>query len=481
MTQHADLLITNAAVYTVDEANPHAEAVAVRGKRIAFVGSAAAAAAWRGPQTEVIDAAGGTLLPGLIDSHFHLFWGAMKLADLQLWDARDMTHLAELIRVYAAAHPAQEWIVGSQVRYNTIGAGRTLDRHFLDAIVTDRPVYLTAFDGHTVWVNTVALQRGGLLYGRTLPPGHEIVMDAATGTATGELREPEAFKPIRDLIPEKSEAEKAALLRRALHLCAQHGITSVHNMDSWDGTIKYYLAAEAAGEMTLRIYVPYDVKPETPLAALQVAAEWQRIYQGDFVRAGAIKCFMDGVLESYTALMVEDYAGAPGNRGAALFTAEHFTQVAIAADRLGLQIAVHCCGDGAVKRTLDGYAAALAANGPRTDGRRARHRIEHIEVIHPPDIPRFAELGVIASMQPLHAPPGVEGDGVWVSRAGAARWPYSFAWRTLRTAGAHLAFGSDWPVVTLDPILGFHNALTRRPLQPGDPDQRQTLAEIIRS
>jgi predicted amidohydrolase YtcJ len=185
---------------------------------------------------------------------------------------------------------------------------------------------------------------------------------------------------------------------------------------------------------------------------------------------------MDGVLESYTALMVDEYAGAPGNRGSALFTAEHFNRVAVEADRLGLQIAVHCCGDGAVKRTLDGYANAMEQNGRRD----SRHRIEHIEVIDPPDIPRFAQLGVIASMQPLHSPVTIDQGDVWPGRTGATRWPYSFAWRTLRDAGAHLAFGSDWPVVTLDPLLGFHAALNRQPWQPGDPDQRQTLAEVIR-
>ncbi|RIK44516.1 MAG: hydrolase [Chloroflexi bacterium] len=476
MNQPADLLITNAAVYTVDDDQPHAEAVAVRGNRIVYVGRASDAAAWRGAKTEVIDAGGRTLLPGLIDSHFHLLWGSLKLADLQLWDAEDMAQLATLIRDHAAANPDQEWIIGSQLRYKAISPDRPLDRHFLDQLVPDRPVYLTAYDGHTVWVNTEALRRGGLLYGRELPSGHEIVMDPATGMATGELREPEAFRSIRELLPKKNDAEKRALLHKGLALCAQHGITSAHNMDTWDDSINLYAALDDLGEMTLRLYVPYDVKPETPLEALQEAAEWKRKFQSSHLRAGAIKCFMDGVLESYTALMVDEYAGAPGNRGSALFTAEHFNRIAAEADRLGLQIAVHCCGDGAVKRTLDGYAHALQRNGRRD----SRHRIEHIEVIDSPDIPRFAELGVVASMQPLHSPETVHASDVWPTRAGKARWPYSFAWRTLRDAGAHLAFGSDWPVVTLDPMLGFHTALNRQPWKQGDPDQRQTLAEVIR-
>lgn len=476
MTQPADLLITNAAVYTVDDRQPHAEAVAVCGNRIGFVGSAAAAQDWRGPRTEVIDGAGRTLLPGLIDSHFHLLWGSLKLNSLPLWDAANLDDVAALIRDYAAAHPEREWIQGVQLRYSAIGPDRALNRHFLDQLVADRPLLLTAFDGHTYWANTVALERGGTLYGRDLPAGHEIVMDAATGTATGELREPEASKPIRNLIPPESDAEKRALLHKGMALCAQHGITSVHNMDSWDDSLKLYLALEDLAEMGVRIYVPYNINPETPLTALAEAADWKRIYQGSYVRTGAIKCFMDGVLESYTALMVDDYAGAPGNKGSALFSAEHFQRVAAEADRLGLQIAVHCCGDGAVKRTLDGYAHAIAVNGRRD----SRHRIEHIEVIDPPDIERFAELGVIASMQPPHAPVTIHSGDIWPSRSGEARWPYSFAWQTLRTAGAHLAFGSDWPVVTMNPMQGFYAGLNRQPWAAGQPVQRQTLAELIR-
>ncbi len=475
MTQFADLLITNAHIYTVDENNPHAQAIAVRGNRIIFVGTNAAAPAWRGPHTVWIDGGGGTLLPGLNDSHFHLLWGSLKLADLHLWEVEDPEQLAAALRAYTASNPDQAWLVGSQLRYKAIPAERPLDRHFLDAIVPDRPVCLIAYDGHTHWANTEALRRGGILHGRDLPPGHEIVM-ANDGTATGELREFDAFAPIKRVIPAKSPAEIDQLLRQGLALCARHGITSAHNMDTWDDGLKVYLAAEERGEMTMRLYVPYNVTPATPLAALAEAAEWKMTVQGNYVRGGFIKCFMDGVLESYTALMVEPYADLPTSRGSALFSADQFHQIAAEADRLGLQIAVHCCGDGAVKRALDGYAYAQRQNGRRD----SRHRIEHIELIDPADIPRFARLGVIASMQPLHAPPSLTSDDVWPTRVGASRWAHSFAWRTLRQAGAHLAFGSDWPIVTLDPMLGFANARNRQVWQPGDPDQRQSLDEIIR-
>lgn len=476
MGQPADLLITNAHVYTADPTSPHAEAVAMAGNRIAFVGTAADAKSWCGPKTEVIDGKGHSLTPGLIDSHFHLLWGSLKLDNLQLEEAKDPAHFAQLIGAYAAANPQLEWIEGVQVRYSTFPPDQGLDRHFLDAIVADRPVYLTAFDGHTVWANTAALRRADLLQGRELPPGHEVVMDPATGLATGELREPKAFSPIRDLIPKPDDQRKRQMLRKGMAWLASLGITSVHNMDGWNESLAIYKAAEAAGEMTLRIHVPFDVTPDTPLEALLEAATWPGRYNdGAYVRTGAIKLFMDGVLESTTALMVDDYANAPGNRGGALFTAEHFNAVAAEADRLGLQIFVHACGDGAVQRTLDGYAYAQQRNGKRD----SRHRIEHIEVVHPTDVGRFAELGVIASMQPLHSPITGHDGGVWMGRAGAARWPLSFAWETLRQQGAKVAFGSDWPVVSPDPMLGFHAALNRQPWVAGHPPQRQRLDQVL--
>jgi predicted amidohydrolase YtcJ len=184
---------------------------------------------------------------------------------------------------------------------------------------------------------------------------------------------------------------------------------------------------------------------------------------------------MDGVIESYTGLLVDDYVGRPGIKGEANYEMEHFNRLAIEADRLGFQIFVHAVGDGAVRRTLDAYQTIQQVNGRRD----SRHRVEHIELIHPVDLHRFAELGVIASMQPLHSPLEANDPDIWPSRVGEDRWACSFAWRTLRRAGAHLAFGSDWPVVTQNPYLGLYAALNRQPWRPGLPDQRQTLADTI--
>ena len=485
MSQHADILITHAKCFTADPANPRAEAVAVRGNRIAFVGSASDAEAWRGPGTRVIDAQGCTLMPGFTDSHFHLLMGSLELADAQLGEVKTFDALAESIRKFAGDHPDRVWLAGRGLPYSILPGQQMLTRHHLDSILSDRPLIVFAYDTHTAWVNTEALRRASLLRdGKTVAPNSEIVL-GADGLASGELREPGAYRPLLDLIPPPSDAEKRSLLRQGLAQAAAFGVTSVHNMDGDAGQLALYAALEDLDELTLRVYVPYSVKPDTPIDALQEAVSMREMSSDpsalpsvagqSMVRGGCVKFFMDGVIESYTALLLDDYAEQPGNRGDANFSAEHFARMASEADRLGLQIFVHAIGDAAVRRTLDGFAAARRANG-RHD---SRHRIEHIEVIHPDDLPRFRELGVIASMQPLHAPKTAYGSDVWPARVGPARWDRSFAWRSLRQAGARLVFGSDWPVVSQNPMRGVQAALNRKSWLEGGVDHRQTLAETL--
>jgi hypothetical protein len=474
MPEPADILITNARVFTADPGRPRAEAAAVRGSRIVFVGSAAEAEGWRGPHTRVIDGRGRTLMPGFIDSHFHLLWGSVELGDIQLGAAKTLEALTAAVRAFAAEHPDREWLVGRGLAYAVLPGQQSLTRHHLDVILPNRPLVVFAYDTHTAWANTEALRRANLLEnGRTVGPNSEIVL-GADGLASGELREPGAYRPIMDLIPPPDAARKRALLHEGLAQAAAFGVTSVHNMDGNADDLALYAALEDVGELTLRVYVPHSVTPQTPPEALAEAARLRDQYQSEMARGGSVKFFMDGVIESYTALLLDDYAGQPGQRGGALFSAGHFARMAAEADRLGLQIFVHAIGDAAVRRTLDGFEAAQKANGARD----SRHRVEHIELIHPDDLPRFQRLGVIASMQPLHAPPA-DGSDVWPARVGRDRWARSFAWHSLRQAGAHLVFGSDWPVVSPNPMLGVHAAVNRRPWASGLPDHRQTLADAL--
>jgi predicted amidohydrolase YtcJ len=476
MSQTADLIIRRAQVFTADPAQPEAEAVAIAGRRIVYVGSNEAIEPWRSRTTRVIDAAGRTLLPGFIDSHFHLLSGSLEMGDIQVGSVRSFEQLRQTIREFAGQQPNDSWLVGRGLSYAILPAGQSLTRRHLDEISSDRPLILFAYDVHTAWANTEALRRAGLLQnGRTVAPNSEIVL-GPDGLANGELRESGAYQPILDLVGEPDEARQKQLLKQGLAQAAELGLTSVHNMDGDAGQLALYAALEQAGELSLRVYVPFDVKPGTPPEALAEAAEMRRMYQSDMVRGGCVKFFMDGVIETYTGLLTGDYAGRPGNRGGALFSAAHFNRMATAADRLGLQIFVHATGDGAVRRALDGFEAAQQANGRRD----SRHRVEHVELIHPDDVSRFAELGVIASMQPAHCPPP-DGSDPWTARVGQTRWACSFAWQTLRDAGARLVFGSDWPVATQNPFAGLQAALNRQPWAPGLPDQRQSLTNALLS
>jgi predicted amidohydrolase YtcJ len=226
--------------------------------------------------------------------------------------------------------------------------------------------------------------------------------------------------------------------------------------------------------MLMRVYVPFLVYPEMKPDVLSEAVE-MRAASSNKVRGGLVKFFMDGVIESYTGLLLDDYEGRPGWRGTAQFEPEHFTELALEADKLGLQIAVHCTGDGAVRRVLDSYEIVRKHNGPRD----SRHRIEHIELVGEADVPRFAELGVVAAMQTAHSPMEVGSIDPWPVRVGPKRYRRSFAWQTLREAGAHLSFGSDWTVASMNPMTGIYAALNRVPWQDGDPDQSQTLTDTL--
>ncbi len=475
MSKPAHTIIANAHIFTADPQQPFAEALAIQDDRIVFTGSNAEAKLWKGPATRVIDAAGCSLMPGFIDSHFHMLYGALNLDGMQLEPAASYEDLSRIVLTYAAENPQEAWLAGTGLRYN-VGPGRTpLSRQDLDALVSDRPIYINAFDGHTSWANSLALKLAGIFNGGACGPNSEIMMDEH-GQATGELREPGAYKPVSDLVPKPDNARKRTLLQKALRLTASLGVTSIHNMNGNQDETALYAAMEDLGELTCRIYMPYSVSPETPFSALHAEAlQLKKTFSGDLLRAGSVKFFLDGVIEGFTGLLVDPYADDPTTCGAANYEVEHYNRMVTEADRLGLQVLTHAVGDMAVRRVLDACQAAALANGKRD----SRHRVEHIELIHPADLPRFKELGVIASMQPLHSPMVVDEADIWPVRVGPQRWPLSFAWQTLRTAGAMLVFGSDWPVVTQHALRGISNAVNRKPWLPGMPDQHQDLAETL--
>ncbi|MER9048419.1 amidohydrolase [Mesorhizobium sp. M0923] len=494
MSSNADLIVTNARVLTMDEGNPTAEAVAIKDGNILAVGDRRTIEALKGPATKVIDAQGGSVVPGFIEAHMHLFGGAAELDNLHLQGVHGFDALSDAIRAYAAARPNAKLLLGAGVDYTILSKEEPVTRHHLDRIIADRPFAMSASDHHTMWANTKALELAGILHGNQLGPGNEIVM-GADGLAAGELREGEAFGPILELSgqnrlrlglatggepePYPSAAEVAAdrdLMHRGLEWCARHGITSIQNMDGNFYQLELLAGLEQEGRLLCRTKIPFHFKNFMTLDVLEKASSMANSYQSEWLSSGMVKMFYDGVLEGWTAVMVDDYADRPGWRGEPLFTPEHFAEVALEADRRGLQIAVHSIGDGAVRAVLDGYEAAQRKNGRRD----SRHRVEHIEITTAADVPRFAELGVIASMQPPH-PPGAMDFPLepTLSRIGRERWPLSYAWRTLKQAGAHVVFASDWPVSRVDPILGIQAAVLRKPWAEGDPDQSFSLIEAL--
>jgi len=496
MPEQADILIVNGRVMTMNPAAPRATTLAIRGNRLTHVGMDDLADL-RGPNTRVIDARGNTVLPGLIDSHVHLFGGSAELTCLNVADISGMDRLTQVVAQESRAKPDLPLLYAVAAGYHILGPDTALDRHTLDRVSPDRPFAMMAADHHTVWANTAALELAGILKGGATDPGSEIVM-AADGLATGVLLESSAFQPVirhtelggrdflgyvtgDDPVPPATGAERArdkAALKLGLAHAAQYGITSLHNMDGNFYQMELLHDLEQSGALTARVQVPCHLRNTHPLSKLEEALEMQRKYRSGMLYSGRVKMFMDGVIDSYTALMVEPYPDRPDTFGDAVFTAQAFNEAAIAADAMGLQISVHCCGDGAVRRVLDGYEAATRANGRRD----SRHRIEHIETITDTDIPRFGELGVIASMQPLHSPLcglfDVMPQGVIFSDKQARN---AFAWQTLRDAGANVIFSTDWPVVPLAPMLTIQGAVDFKVPDERWGDQRQTLSDTLAS
>ncbi|SMC46125.1 amidohydrolase [Rhizobium sp. RU36D] len=494
MSQTADLIINNAIVLTMDPDNPRAEAVAVNGNRILAVGNTAAIKELAGPSTKTIDAAGATVLPGFNEAHMHIFPGSVSLTQLNLHGVQGFDALKKAMQDYASANPDEPLLMGFSADYSILGANRPVTRQDLDAALPDRPFMMFAPDHHTAWANTPALEKAGLLHGKDVGVGNEIVM-AADGTASGELREGNAFGPVAALAstggreelglltgrdPENVTPEQYALdraiLKKGLDYCASWGVTSIQNFDGNHYQLRLMRDLELAGELPCRIRIPFHMKNFMDLSELDKAAAWKVEFATDMVRSDFVKVFMDGVLDSQTAYMLDGYGDRPGYTYEPLFTPDAFDAIATRADALGLQVAVHAIGSAAVRQTLDGYEAAAKVNGKSGN----RHRIEHIEVIHPDDIGRFAEFGIVASMQPVHYPGGTCFPAEpTTARIGEDRWPYAYAWRTMKEAGAPVVFASDWPVSPISPFQCIQDAVNRKPWKDGLPDERFTLSEAL--
>ncbi len=482
--QRADLVIVNARVWTGvgptadSDAPAEPTALAVVGDKIVAVGDDVTIRAWIKNGTQVIDAKGRRVIPGITDSHTHIVSGGFQLAQLNLRDVRSRREFIQAVAAEAKTKKKGQWVLGGRWSVESWDKPETPNKNWLDPVTRDSPVFLRRMDGHSALANSAALRLAGIdTSGPPDPKGGEIQRDPKTREPTGILKE-SAMRLVGRLIPDPTPDEDYEALRRAMKHANSLGVTSIHNMSS-RAELEAFRRAEREGTLTVRITAYLSVSDW----ASYVDKIPSYGLNSDMVRLPGFKGYMDGSLGSRTAYMREPYSDTapetPYPRGQLTAMAdpqESFQQNVALADSRGLQVAVHAIGDEANHLLLDAYEYAGKRNGRRD----ARHRVEHAQHLHVTDIPRFGKLGVVASMQPFHK----ADDGRYAEdRLGKERLKGSYAFRQLVDAGTLVVFGSDWPVVTLNPFAGIDSAVNAKTLA-GEvwlPSHSLTVEEAIRA
>jgi len=476
----AETVVVNARIYTVNPQQPWAQAVAIRDGKIVAVGTAKEIAGYRGKSTHVIDAQGRVVLPGFTDCHVHFMDGSLGLTRVVLDGAKTVAEIQKRVKEYADSHPNAPWITGMGWSYPTFGESGMPDKKILDEIVPDRPVFLEAFDGHSSWANSKALAAAGINRSTEDPLNGTIVRDEK-GEPTGALKE-SAGDLVRKQIPQPTRADRLDALQLGMHEANRFGLTRVHSAGGDFEYVGLFDSLHQLGKLTLRFYIAYFLDPPgmTFQKTLDIAKVRQK-YHDDWVSGSLVKIMLDGVVETHTAAMLAPYSDDPSQSGKLFWKPEDYKLSVTKLDRRGIQLFTHAIGDRAVRLALDAYQEAAEQNHSVD----MRHRIEHIENVSPDDIPRFGKLGVIASFQPLHADPDEDTLNIWARNVGPERAQRAWAWKSIQDAGGHIAFGSDWPVVTLNPWPGIQTAMTRQteggnPPEGFVPAQRLTLADAIK-
>lgn len=475
----ADAIVTHARVYTMDSARPWAEALAIRGDRIVGVGSMAGIDKWRGSKTRLIDAGGRLVLPGIEDSHVHFAAAAAVMHRIDLTGTGSVEEVRERIQAWRADHPGDEWVRGWGWVYMAFPGGMP-DRKLLDEIVPDRPALMSCADGHTVWVNSRALALAGIDRRTPDPPNGSIRHNAA-GEPTGILDE-EALSLINRLIPKPSTETWLTWMREALREANRQGVVRMHSLGGDFEHLDLFDRLRRDGELTARFNIAPMIEPPMTEALWKSLREARKRYRDAWICVDGAKLMLDGVIDAYTGAMLEPYADRPGERGKLFWDPRAFTDLVIALDREGFQVSTHAIGDAAIRLALDAYEAAGKKNGARD----RRDKVEHVEAPTAIDLPRFGRLGVVASFQPLHSNPDPSWIGSWIPHVGKEREARAMPWQSLLRSGAPLAFGSDWPVVTVNPWRGIQIAVTRqdfqgRPAGGWVPTERVTVADAVRA
>jgi predicted amidohydrolase YtcJ len=455
----ADVIIMGGMVWTgLSTGAPQPGSVAIARGRILAIGDDAALARYIGPKTERIRADGGLVMPGFTDGHTHFIDGGFQLTSVDLRNAATPKEFVRRLKEHARTLKPGDWIVGGDWDH-TLWPGQPLPRReWIDSVTPDNPVFVSRVDGHEALANALALRAAGVTLDTPTPPGGEILRDAKTGEPTGIFKD-RALDLIDRVVPAPSPEQRDSALARALGAAASLGVTATAHMSASWADLASYRRLERAGRLTVRaaLYLPLD---SWRAVADTVARSGRR---DDWVKIGGLKGYMDGSAGSRTAYFFEPYSDSAGYYGLLQHPEGDMRRWIGSADSAGLQVAVHAIGDRANAILLAIFDSVTRAHGPRD----RRFRIEHAQHLRREDIPSFGRLGVVASMQPYHA----IDDGRWVEqRIGPERIKTTYAFRSLLESGARLAFGSDWTVAPLDPILGVYAAVTRRTLDGRNPD-----------
>lgn len=471
----ADLIVTSRHIYTVDSTQPTVEAFAVRGGRFVFAGSRDGAMALRGTGTKVLDLGDATVVPGLTDAHAHLVELGFALQSVNLTGAPSYAEVVRRVAARAKSAPKGSWIIGHGWDQNRWAVKQFPTAAALDSAVPDHPVVLERIDGHAVLANAVAMKAAGISAATADPEGGRVER-LANGAPSGVFVD-NAVGLVRRAVPTPSAAEVQAALIAAVAECNKWGLVAVQDMGIPKGVIDQVEALAREGKLNLREYVMVG-DDSTDLAHYFARGPQRALYDGHVWIRG-VKLYADGALGSRGAALLAPYSDDPGNVGLLVSTPEHLEQVTEAALRHGFQVSTHAIGDRGNRNALDAYAAALAA----VPTRDARLRVEHAQVLSPDDIPRFAQLGVIPSMQPSHQ----TSDMRWAEdRLGPVRIKGAYAWRSLLNTGVIIPSGTDFPVEQVNPLITFHSAVTRQdsagwPAGGWYPEQRMTREEALKS
>lgn len=470
MFDAASLVVTNAHIYTANPTRPWAEALACAGDRITRIGRTKAVEELVGRSTQVIDGDGRLVLPGFIDAHVHLIWGYELGAWIDLTDKPSLRGLQTRLAGYAHAHPEEEILIGHGFDYAALRSEGLPNKEDLDVAVSDRPVLLSAWDGHTGLGNTKFVE-AAVDAMRSL--GHEVgAMQRAAGTGqpTGVFHEVYNLMPY---LPALRRRRSVDGLRATLRTASRFGITTAFDVQVNLEDLHAYETLWKSGELTVRIRVALYHPPETPRERYPTFVEIRDRPWDDWLRIAGVKLYIDGVQETGTAALLEPYANDPTSCGPTQYPVDTFHAIVEELDHLGFQICIHACGDRGVRIALDAYERAQRLHG--TSGRR--HRVEHCENLAAEDLPRFARLGVVPCMMPRHSSPDLTAR--WREAVGRDRTARSFLWRELLDADAHLAFASDWPVSDMNPLVGVQEAVNRRTPDGHPSPHRVTVREAI--